>query len=282
MDRHPDLTLIQSIETLSFKEYFDILSSNTSKNLSADKAFKRYLYFGSLPKVIELETSDEILEYAEDKYDVALLKGIAAVRPRTNMRVYLSLLSYIVQNIGSLMSPGALVGELEKRGTNIAKNTIVEYLKLACISGFFCRVQRIDLKTDIILSRGEKYYLKDFGFKYFVEKRAPKKEEYEVLVENAIFLELSRRYETVLVGKLGRYTIDFVCSGKNSDSNGCAKRHYYQIVRDPFEFDIKEDKVYPLLTLRDNYPKTLLTLDQVEADCVAGVKCEYVIDWLLK
>jgi len=272
-------TLPQPIEPLSFKEYFNALSASTSKELSKGKVFRRYLYFGSLPKTVELESGNEVREYVESRYGIALLEGIALFRPRINMQAYLSLLSYVAQNIGTLMSPGSLVGELEKRGSSIAKNTIVEYLNLAYRNNLLCRTKRIDLKTGTLLTRGEKYYLKDLGLKYFLEKQAPKEEEYDAIVENAIYLELSQRYERVLVGKLGNRTVDFVCS--SGSHNGCAKRHYYQIVRDPFSPSAKKDKIAPLLALRDNYPKTLLTLERAEGDCIAGIRCEYVVDWLL-
>jgi len=269
------------VKPLSFEEYFNTLSARASQGLNKEKVFRRYLCFGSLPKMIRLQSESEVCEYVEDRYSAILLEGVALVRPRTNMQAYLSLLRYITQNIGILMTPGSLVGELEKEGASIAKNTIVEYLKLAYRSGLLCCAKRIDLKTNTLLSRGEKYYLKDFGLRYFMERQAPRKEEYDAIIENAIYLELSRRYEKVFVGKLSAHTIDFVCLSKNDTGNGCVKRHYYQIVRDPFELDEKSERIAPLLALRDNYPKTLLTLEETEGDCFAGVNCEYVIDWLL-
>jgi len=155
------------------------------------------------------------------------------------------------------MSPGSLVADLEKREVSITKNTIVEYLRLAYENNLLCFAKRIDLKSGTLLTRGEKYYLKDLGLKYFLERKIPEKQEYEALIENAIYLELSQRYEKVYVGKLGRHTVDFVCSNESDTSNGCAKRHYYQIVNNPFDARAERDKVPPLLELRDNYPKNL-------------------------
>jgi len=281
MDRHPDPTLIQSIETLSFKEYLNALSLNTSQDLNKEKAFKRYLHFGALPKTVELEKASEVREYVESRYGTLLLEGIALSKPRTNMQAYLSFLDYIAENLGTLMSPGSLEGELEKKEVSVTKNTIVEYLNLAFEGDLLCLAKRINLRTGDILTRGEKYYFKDLGLKYFLERKVPREEEYEALVENAIYLELSRKYDKVLVGKLGRYTIDFVCSNDGA-YNGCAKRHYYQIVRDPLELDEKNERIAALLIIRDNFPKTLLTLDRAEEDCIAGLKCEYVLDWLLE
>jgi len=276
-----NIALPQIVEPLSFEEYFNVLSTSTSQNLNKEKVFKRYLCFGSLPKTAELQSGNEIREYVESRYGATLLEGIALVRPRTNMQAYLNLLGYIVRNIGAIMSPGSLVGALEKRGTNITKNTVGEYLKLAYKNGLLCCAKRIDLKTNTLLARGEKYYIKDLGFRHFLERQVPKEEECDALIENAIYLELNRRYERVFVGKLGAHTIDFVCSSKNGTDNGCANRHYYQIVRNPFEFDEKNERIAPLLALRDNYPKTFLTLEKTEGGCFAGVKCEYIIDWLL-
>ena len=275
----------QSIEPLSFGEYINALLANTfqdsSQSLDKEKVFKRYLHFGSLPKTAELESGHEIREYVESRYGSVLLEDIALFKPRTNMQAYLSLLRYLAQNLGMLTSPGSLVSELEKRETSISKNTIAEYLYLAYENNLLCQAKRIDLRTGDFLTRGEKYYLKDLGLKYFLERKVPKEEEYEALIENAVYLELSQRYESVLVGKLGRYTVDFVCSNESNTSNGCVKRHYYQIVCNPFNLSAKSQKIAPLLILKDNYPKTILALEKVQGDCVSGVKCEYVLDWLL-
>ena len=270
----------QNIEPLSFREYFNALSLKTSQELNKEKVFRRYLYFGSLPKTVELEKGREVREYVESRYSTALLEDIALSKPRTNMQAYLSLLEHIAENLGSLMSPGSLVGQLEKKEVSLSKNTIAEYLNLAFEKELLYKVKRIDLRTSTPLTRGEKYYLKDLGLKHFLERKAPKEEECSALIENAVYLELSQRYEKVYVGKLGKYTIDFVCLSSDVNS-GCIKRHYYQIVRNPFDACAEKDKIPPLLILRDNYPKTLLTLEKAQGDCIAGVKCEYVADWLL-
>jgi len=282
MSHNPVLqtALPKHIEPLSFKEYFNTLSLKTSQKLDKEKVFKRYLYFGSLPKTVELEKASEVREYVESRYGTVLLEGIALSKPRTNMKAYLSFLDHIAQNLGTLMSPGSLEGELAKKEVSVTKNTIVEYLNLAFENNLLCVAKRINLRTDDILKRGEKYYFKDLGLKHFLERKVPKEKDYEVLIENAVYLELSRRYDKVLIGKLGRYTIDFVCSNEGT-YNGCVKRHYYQIVRDPFDRCAEKDKIPPLLGVRDNYPKTLLTLDRTERDCISGLKCEYVVDWLL-
>jgi len=277
MDRHLKSTSAPLAEPLSFKEYF-----NTSDSSDKEEAFKRYLCFGSLPKVIELQKEDEILEYLEGKYGITLLEGVALVRPRINMEVYLKLLDYIVRNVGTLTTPGNLVSVLEQQGISIAKNTIVEYLELTYESDLLYCIGRTDLKTDTSLIRGEKYYLKDFGLRYFMTKQNAQDKPCDALIENAIYLELRRRYENVFMGKIGKYTIDFVCHRKNATGNGCTPKHYYQVVRDPYSEETKEFKVDPLLTPRDNYPKTLLSLDKTTGDCIAGVKCEYVVDWLLE
>jgi len=282
MDSSHRLASLKSINPLSFSQYFKAIeassSQSSSQSLNKEKVFKRYLHFGSLPKTAHLERK-ELYEYLEREYGTALLAGIALFRPRTNMQAYLNLLSHISENLGTFISPGSLVGELEQRGISIAKNTIVEYLRLSCKSELLYSAKRINLKTNTLLSRGEKYYLNDLGLKYFLERKVPKEEEREVLIENAIYLELNQRYKSVLVGKLGNHTIDFVCSGDTS--SGCAKRHYYQIVSNPFDARAERDKIPPLLEIRDNHPKTLLTLEKTEADCVEGIRCEHVIDWLL-
>ena len=94
------------------------------------------------------------------------------------------------------------------------------------------------------------------------------------LLENVIYLELCRRYRNVYVGVMGQREVDFVAM-----TNG--EPHYFQValsVRD--EATLKRE-LAPLESIRDHYPKTLLTLDPDPPFNYKGIHQTPVIDFLL-
>ncbi|WEV60007.1 ATP-binding protein [Bifidobacterium sp. ESL0728] len=95
------------------------------------------------------------------------------------------------------------------------------------------------------------------------------------ILENIVFLELKRRAETVYAGKGTDGEIDFV-------TNGASGPAYYQVaesVRDPKTLERKPSSFH---NLDDNYPKTLITLDDELPTSHNGIQQIYALDWLMK
>ena len=94
------------------------------------------------------------------------------------------------------------------------------------------------------------------------------------ILENIIYLELKRRYREVFVGTLGANEIDFVALEN-------AVPHYYQVALTTREESTLIRELAPLKAIRDNYPKTLLTLDRDPPANFDGIKKINAIDFLL-
>lgn len=94
------------------------------------------------------------------------------------------------------------------------------------------------------------------------------------ILENIIYLELKRRYREVFVGTLGANEIDFVALEN-------AVPHYYQVALTTREESTLLRELAPLKAIRDNHPKTLLTLDRDPPANFDGIKKINAIDFLL-
>ena len=94
------------------------------------------------------------------------------------------------------------------------------------------------------------------------------------ILENTIYLELKRRYREVFVGTLGATEIDFVALEN-------AVPHYYQVALTTREESTLLLELAPLKAIRDNHPKTLLTLDRDPPANFDGIKKINTIDFLL-
>ena len=118
----------------------------------------------------------------------------------------------------------------------------------------------------------EKYYLGDLGFRFWLLG----KEQGDLgrRLENAVFLELLRRYRTVSVGKVGTAEVDFVAVGDDGPE-------YFQVSQTVLDESTRKREFAPLEAIADNYPKTVLTLDRVGVGDYRGVRHANAVEWML-
>ena len=95
------------------------------------------------------------------------------------------------------------------------------------------------------------------------------------ILENIVFLELKRRGYEVYVGHLDDAEIDFVAQYDGEIT-------YYQVSASTLDENTLKRELAPFKKVNDNYPKYLLTLDEVFATAdYDGIKKLNVLDWLL-
>ena len=96
------------------------------------------------------------------------------------------------------------------------------------------------------------------------------------ILENVVYLELLRRGYDVYVGDIDDGEIDFVALGSDETA-------YFQVSATTLDETTLNRELAPFNKVRDNYPKTLLTLDTLFADAnYEGVRKRNVIEWLLE
>jgi predicted AAA+ superfamily ATPase len=117
----------------------------------------------------------------------------------------------------------------------------------------------------------EKYYAADIGLRHIV--LGERNRDIGRILENIVYLELIRRGHTVRVGKVGDKEIDFVATAGDG-------RIYYQVaasVLDPATF---EREFEPLRSIKDHYPKFVLTMDDLPTG-QDGIQQVNIVDFLL-
>lgn len=95
------------------------------------------------------------------------------------------------------------------------------------------------------------------------------------ILENIVFLELKRRGYNVYVGKLENSEIDFVAE-KQGD------KIYIQVAYKLENEETIEREFGNLLSINDQYPKYVVTMDKFWKDSIEGIKHLYVTDFLLR
>ena len=92
-----------------------------------------------------------------------------------------------------------------------------------------------------------------------------------------MYLELRRGYREVYIGQLGSDgEVDFVAI-----KDGIPV--YYQVALSTIDENVLERELKPLRQIGDNYPKYLLTLDEIFGEMnYEGVQKRNVLKWLLE
>ena len=93
------------------------------------------------------------------------------------------------------------------------------------------------------------------------------------MLENIVYFELRRKGYDVYIGKNEKKEIDFVAVHRD-------ERIYVQVCRRLPEESDRE--VANLLEIKDHYPKYVVTLDELAAGNINGVKIVHLADFLLE
>jgi predicted AAA+ superfamily ATPase len=100
-------------------------------------------------------------------------------------------------------------------------------------------------------------------------------------LENIVYLELLRRGHRVSIGKLAEKEIDFVVTDSNATESVALA--YYQVAASVLDPATLVRELEGLKKIKDNYPKYLLTLDDIPSSANHdGIIQINLIDWLLK
>ena len=85
---------------------------------------------------------------------------------------------------------------------------------------------------------------------------------------------LLRRGCRVMIGKLGSTEVDFVAEKQGVYT-------YIQVTADMTAQDTFDRELRPLIEIRDNYEKIVLTNDRLTLGNYNGIKVKNLTDWLL-
>lgn len=255
----------------SFKEYYE---ATKDSGKSKQKLFDAYLRYGSFPYVAYLENDEKIIsQYIEGVYNTILIKDVATREKINDITVLENILKTVASSIGSPVSAKKISDTLVSGGRKISPNTVESYLRALTDSYILYNAARYDIKGRQFLKTLGKYYFVDTGIRNHVITQSAK--DLGHLLENVVYLELMRRKNRVNIGKLSEKEVDFVAT----DISGV---EYYQVSASVLDEKTLERELAPLREIKDNYPKTLLTLDDIGNGAnYEGIRQVNVIDWLL-
>ncbi len=254
-----------SVYPFSFKEYLQYLPGEKNER------FQQYLRSGGLPDAVDLE-KDARYKYLEGIFNTVLLRDIVQRKQIADVSLLDSISRYLSDNISNPIAPKRLADYLTSSGRKSTPKTVESYLSAFSETFLVYPVHRYDLRGKEILQREKKYYFADIGLRQFLIDDQFR--DLGRILENIVFLELKRRGYTVYTGKNKELEIDFVAK-KGADIR------YYQVSASVMDESILERELRPFSTLKDNYPKVLLTLDPLPMTG-GGIIHKNIIDFLLE
>lgn len=263
------------IYPLSFKEYIDFAKAeNPNKILSNDEYFSQYLQFGGLPGIHNFNYDENnIYQYLSDIYNSVLLKDVIARNNIRDIELLERIVLYIFDNIGNTFSAKNISDFLKNQGRKLSRETVYNYLKALENAYIISKVQRYDIKGKAILETQEKFYLTDLGLRH--AKLGYRANDIGEYLENILYLELLRRNYTVNIGKIQTREIDFIGTLRD-------EKLYIQVTYLLASPETVEREFSPLKNIKDNYPKYVLSMDNLESYNIDGIKREKIIEFLLK
>ena len=269
---------------LSYKEFYETYSDVAKQN--PDKIYEDYLTYSSFPYAtyfLKQGTKDvlkQIHTYIEGIFNTIILKDVmenSGISEESRLR---RVIKFMASCIGSEISIKKISDTITSDGMKIQPATVENYIDGFKNAHVLYQADRYDVKGKKLLKTLNKFYLVDMGIRQHLLGNKDKDDGH--ILENIVYLELLRRGYTVYVGKVDikdkdgkikALEVDFVAENENGTE-------YYQIANTVMDNEVLQRELRPLESIRDHYPKFILTRDYGTAD-YNGIKKLNVLEWLL-
>lgn len=267
-----------SILPLSFREYCQLQPPENQ-----DTLFAAFLQDGGFPYIALMNRSKEKVDmYLEGVYNTIIVKDIDERQRRresdpnkrkvTDIALLKVIAKFLAGSVGSPISIKSIADYIASSGRKVSQNTVADYIEVLSEAFVFYPVERFDIVGKQLMKMNQKLYIVDLGIRRYLLPR--RNYDLGFSLENVIYLELLRRGYSVHIGKVGNAEVDFVA--KKDD-----RYHYFQVTASMLDSSTFEREITPLRNIRDNYPKTILTLDRMTLGNYDGIEVVYAVDWLL-
>ena len=245
----------------SFREFMELHGGD------AEKRFLQYLRYGPLPS-IEPDRGDRVCRaQSEGVYNTVMMKDVLS-RVSGRSDKLNSICRFLYSNIRNVTNAERMSAELD-----LSDDTIRKYLDIILEAHLFYHADRYDIVGRKVFSSKGKYYATDLGMRSILVN-ANELIDISAPLENIVYFELLRRGYRVFVGSFRDQEVDFTAIKGDTVE-------YYQVSKTVLADSTYKREMDPLKSVRDNYEKTVLTMDRFGLGNDEGVKVVNVIDWLL-
>ena len=290
---------------LSFKEFIDFhgyklierkspagktvkkITDSEENIYDTEELFEAYLKFGGMPGIADVGLdTDKAMTLLDGVYSTVVMRDILEREKRKGQRqltdadLLRKIIMFLADNIGSSTSVTSLGNKLANEGlldnnrkTKPAAQTVQAYVNALLESYIFYETKRYDIKGKEYLRTLGKYYIVDIGLRNYL--LGFRDIDTGHVLENVVYFELLRRGYNTAIGKAGNVEVDFVAVSSD-------EKVYYQVTQTMASEETRERELRPMMQIRDNFEKVILTMDRTFSCSSDGVKIINIIDWLLE
>lgn len=227
------------------------------------ESLEKYLKYGGLPYLKHLELKDAIVfEYLKNIYSTIVYRDIINRYGVRNTGFLEQLVLFLASNTGSLFSAKKISDFLKSQKINMAHNQVQTYIEHLSNAFLVHKVPRYDIVGKRLFEVGDKFYFENLGIRHGIWGYRP--EGREKILENVVYNHLIFKGYSVKVGIIDKQEIDFVCQ-KNGETS------YFQVALSINETKTLEREFGNLKKIKDNYPKTVITMDRFEGNTFEGI-----------
>jgi len=269
------------IYPLTFGEFFSAYVGDKRD------AFKDYIQFGGMPRVLEFKSEEQKSKYLKDLFQMTYLKDIIDRNNIERTDVLDNIVNILASSVGSLTNANNITNTFNsKDNPNVSNNTVSTYINYLIDAFLIRKVERFDIRGRNYISTPSKYYYADIGLRNARLNYREVDEEH--LMENIIYNELLYRGYNVDIGVVEVFEknkenktirkqleIDFVC---NQGSN----RYYVQVAWEISSLEKQEQEKRSLNKVNDNFKKIIIIKDDIPIRHTEdGITIMGILDFLL-
>jgi len=256
------------IHPLSFSEF--CFFHNLPKN---NDTLLKYFRYGGMPFLRHLPLEDlMVYEYLQSIYNTILLRDIAERYDIRNIHLLKNLSRFIADSEGTVFSSLSISNYFKTINLQISPKTILDYAGYLLNSFIINQVERYNLVGKKILTSGGKMYFEDFGLRNSIVGGF-KLTDIQKILENAVYMHLVRNNYKVFVGQMRDKEIDFIAEKGND-------KCYIQVAY-KLQLDKTIDREFSnLLNIKDNFPKMVVTMDELAGTDYKGIRHIHILDFL--
>lgn len=254
--------------SLTYKEFMFFHNLQDSP-----ETLNQYIRFGGMPYLKNLKLNEDIAgEYLKNVYNTIVLNDVIERYHVRNVRLLKDLTVFLADNIGCLLSANRITDYLKSQQVTVSSKQMLEYLGYLTNAFMVDCIKRTDIKGKKIFEIGEKYYFEDLGIRHALVPF--RRDDIGKVMENLVCHQLFVDGYNVHIGKLHDKEIDFV-----AEKNG--ERIYIQVAYQITSEKTQERELGNLLTIADNYPKIIITMDELETATTKGIIYTSLRKWLV-
>jgi predicted AAA+ superfamily ATPase len=227
------------------------------------ESLQTYLKYGGLPYLIHLELTDEtVFDYLKNIGQSILFRDVLSRFEVRNVDFLVRLMRYLANETGNIISARGIGKFLKSQNISISITAILNYLNYLSTAMLVSAVPRSDIQGKKVFEIGEKYYFNDIGLRNSIAGFSPF--DLGQIIENVVYLHLKSTGFSVLIGKQGDKEIDFIAERQG-------EKVYIQVALRISEKQTMEREFGNLLSIKDNFPKYMITLDEYSGTSYEGI-----------